>query len=182
MPESFRLSSVREVIGDSDNIRYHEVDATNYSSLRKALEGAKGELHITTEGLLMYFTQPEIETVFGNIRKLLLEFGGRWVTVDNELTKASGKAIAAVTSDMPEEIAAEIGHIAAGAVSKTTLANNVFFDADIEKALVLSDTLKATVNKKSSEVNKPATASKPATSKNPVEKKTEVKKVAGKKK
>ena len=75
-----------------------------------------------------------------------------------------------------------MGHIAAGAVSKTTLANNVFFDADIEKALVLSDTLKATVNKKSSEVNKPATASKPATSKNPVEKKTEVKKVAGKKK
>jgi O-methyltransferase involved in polyketide biosynthesis len=126
--------AVREVIGDSDNIRYHEVDATNYSSLRKALEGAKGELHITTEGLLMYFTQPEIETVFGNIRKLLLEFGGRWVTVDNELTKASGKAIAAVTSDMPEEIAAEIGHIAAGAVSKTTLANNVFFDSDTEKA------------------------------------------------
>ena len=82
----------------------------------------------------MYFTQPEIETVFGNIRKLLLEFGGRWVTVDNELTKASGKAIAAVTSNMPEEIAAEIGHIAAEAVSKTTLANNVFFDSDTEKA------------------------------------------------
>ncbi|MBR1479159.1 MAG: hypothetical protein IJ608_14540 [Lachnospiraceae bacterium] len=86
------------------------------------------------------------------------------------------------SSKLPEEIATAVGHIAAGAVSKTTLANNVFFDADIEKALVLSDTLKATVNKKSSEVNKPATASKPATSKNPVEKKTEVKKVAGKKK
>ena len=34
--------AVKEVIGDSDNIRYCEVDATNYSSLRKALEGGKG--------------------------------------------------------------------------------------------------------------------------------------------
>ena len=33
-----------------------------------------------------------------------------------------------------KEIAVEIGHIAAGAVSKTTLANNVFFDSDTEKA------------------------------------------------
>ena len=82
----------------------------------------------------MYFTQPELETVFGNIRKLLLEFGGKWVTVDNELTKASGKAVAAATSGLPAEIAAEIGHICAGAVSKTTLANNVFFDKDMEKA------------------------------------------------
>ena len=126
--------AVKEVIGDNDKIRYSEVDATNYSSLRKALNGAKGELHITTEGLLMYFTQPELETVFGNIRKLLLEFGGRWVTMDNELTKASKKAVAAATSDLPGELAAEIAHIAAGAVAKTTLANNVFFDSDIEKA------------------------------------------------
>ena len=126
--------AVKEVIGDNDKIRYSEVDATNYSSLRKALNGAKGELHITTEGLLMYFTQPELETVFGNIRKLLLEFGGRWVTMDNELTRASGKAVAAATSDLPGELATEIAHIAAGAVAKTTLANNVFFDSDIEKA------------------------------------------------
>ena len=126
--------AVKEVIGDNDNISYSEIDATNYSSVRKALEGAEGELHITTEGLLMYFTQPELETVFGNIRRLLLEFGGRWVTVDNELSKAQGKLISAVTAGLPEDIAAQIGHIAAGAVSKTTLANNVFFDSDREKA------------------------------------------------
>ena len=44
-------------------------------------------------------------------------------------------------------------------------------DGDIEKALVLSDALKATVNKKSSELKKPATASKPATSKKATNKK-----------
>ena len=44
-------------------------------------------------------------------------------------------------------------------------------DGDIEKALVLSDILKATVNKKSSEIKKPATASKPATSKKATNKK-----------
>lgn len=44
-------------------------------------------------------------------------------------------------------------------------------DGDIEKALVLSDVLKATVNKKSSEAKKPATASKSATSKKTTNKK-----------
>lgn len=82
----------------------------------------------------MYLTQPEIETVFGNIRKLLLEFGGRWVTVDNELSKASEKAVVAATSDLPKELGAAVANITAGAVSKTTLENNVFFDSDIGKA------------------------------------------------
>ena len=44
-------------------------------------------------------------------------------------------------------------------------------DGDIEKAQVLSDVLKATVNKKSSEIKKPAPASKPATSKKATNKK-----------
>ncbi len=125
--------AVKDMIAD-ENISYTAVDATNYASLRKALEGAEGELHITTEGLLMYFTQPELETVFGNIRKLLLEFGGRWVTLDNELNRATNNLVGAVISDMPKEEAMKIANIAAGTVSKTTLTNNVYFDDDIEKA------------------------------------------------
>ena len=125
--------AVKQVIGESENINYFEVDATNYASLRKALEGAEGELHITTEGLLMYFTQSEIETVFGNIRKILAEFGGKWITIDNELYIAQRKATAAATFGLPRELAEEIGNICAGAASKTTLSNNVFFDNDTEK-------------------------------------------------
>jgi len=108
--------AVKKVIGENENITYHGVDATNYASIRKALENVKGELHITTEGLLMYFTQSELETVFGNIRKILLEFGGRWVTVDNDLDDSD-----------------ELGRMVAGIVSKTTLANNIFFDKDKDK-------------------------------------------------
>ena len=126
--------AVKETIGDNENICYRAVDATNYASLRKALEGAKGELHITTEGLLMYFTQAELETVFGNIRKLLLEFGGRWVTLDNELAKAEKLGLTTVTQGLPPAVAQSIGSIAAGSVAKTTLANNVFFDPDVDKA------------------------------------------------
>ena len=126
--------AVNKTIGENENIIYHEVDATNYASLRKALEGAEGELYITTEGLLMYLTQSEIETVFGNIRKLLLEFGGKWVTVDNELDLAQEKALTAALSGMPAELSAQLGNIAAGSMAKTTLENNVFFDKDRENA------------------------------------------------
>lgn len=126
--------AVKQTIGDNEKISYCEVDATNYASLRRALETADGELHITTEGLLMYLTQSEIETVFGNIRKLLLEFGGKWVTMDNELDTAEGKALVAATAGLPPEIAAKIGKISAASISKTTLANNIFFDKDKEKA------------------------------------------------
>ena len=58
----------------------------------------------------------------------------------------------------------------------------ISIDGDIEKALILSDALKAVTDKKSTEAKKNVAASKPTTSKKPVEKKTEVKKAAGKKK
>lgn len=111
-----------------------ETALRRYASLRKAIEGAEGELIITTEGLLMYLTQAELETVFDNIRRLLLEFGGEWITVDNELAKAEKGALAAVTTGMPQALAEKIGSIAAGALAKTTLNNNIFFDRDPEKA------------------------------------------------
>ena len=86
----------KEVIGNNDNIIYQAVDATSYTSLRRALSGANGELFITTEGLLMYFTQSELEEVFQNIRKLLLEFGGKWVTTDNQMVAVHGRILAAL--------------------------------------------------------------------------------------
>lgn len=125
--------AVKNLIGDNENISYHEVDATNYSSLRKALEGADGELHITTEGMLMYFTQSELETVFGNIRKLLREFGGRWVTVDRELNNAANKTMSITMEGVSTDLAAKIAGMAAGAASKTTMYNNIFFDEDTDK-------------------------------------------------
>ncbi len=67
------------------DVTYHGVDATNYASLRAALEGAQGPLCITTEGLLMYLTHPELAALLDNIRRILEEFGGVWITQDPEV-------------------------------------------------------------------------------------------------
>ena len=64
------------------DVAYHGVDATNYASLRAALEGAEGPLCITTEGLMMYFTESELAALLDNVRRVLEEFGGVWITQD----------------------------------------------------------------------------------------------------
>lgn len=72
---------------------YHPVDATNYDTLRSALREAQGELLITTEGLLMYLTQSELEETFRNMHRILEEFGGFWVTTDNEIVETQKRLI-----------------------------------------------------------------------------------------
>ena len=127
--------AVKKVIGENENIRYTAVDATNYDSLKAALAGAEGELFITTEGMLMYFTQKEIEEVFSNIRHLLNEYGGKWVTCDNTLMNSQKEIIGAVMGISPDdgESFAAVGRMAAVAMSDTEQAANLFFDKDIEK-------------------------------------------------
>ena len=84
------------------SIHYSSVDATNYDSLRNALKDAEGELLITTEGLLMYFTQSELEEVFRNIHRLLEEFGGRWITLDRLLAIKTDEIQNVILENFPE--------------------------------------------------------------------------------
>lgn len=65
-------------------VRFEGVDATNYSSLKKVFDDIKGEVCITTEGLLMYFTDSEAGEFCDNIRRILDEHGGCWITADPE--------------------------------------------------------------------------------------------------
>ena len=65
-------------------VHYREVDATNYSSLEEALDGIDGEVCITTEGLLMYFTDSEAGALCDNIRRILEKKGGCWYVADME--------------------------------------------------------------------------------------------------
>ena len=65
-------------------VRFEGVDATNYESLEKALDGIPGELCITTEGLLMYLTDSEAGQLCDNIRRLLDKRGGCWIMADPE--------------------------------------------------------------------------------------------------
>ena len=69
-----------------DLIRFVGADATNYASLEKALEGIEGELCITTEGLLMYFTESEASVFCENIARLLSNHGGYWLLADPEIS------------------------------------------------------------------------------------------------
>ena len=87
------------MIGDNRFIRYAGVDASNYSSLKKALSEVQGELLITVEGLLMYLTQSELDEVFQNIHALLENFGGKWITTDNEILAVHHKLLSVLSGE-----------------------------------------------------------------------------------
>ena len=67
------------------NISFSGVDATNYESLATALRDVDKPFCITTEGMMMYFTESEVDAVISNIRKILDVHGGCWITPDPEV-------------------------------------------------------------------------------------------------
>ncbi len=124
--------------GQKRNVAYHGVDATNYASLRSALEGVEGPLCITTEGLLMYLTKPELAALMDNIRRILDEFGGVWITQDPEVVRVY---IAMTLVVMSSDPAAAKG--AVQALGGTADMNTVFQSKEGDKA---KSTLLATKN------------------------------------
>ena len=66
-------------------VNFEGVDATNYQSLKSAFDKIEGEVCITTEGLLMYLTDSEMDVLCDNIKKILAEYGGYWITLDPEM-------------------------------------------------------------------------------------------------
>ena len=75
---------IRSLTAGSDEITFHGIDATNYESIRTALHNVTGPLCITTEGMMMYFDAHEADTVVSNIRAMLEQHGGLWITPDPE--------------------------------------------------------------------------------------------------
>ena len=87
-----------------DLARFREVDATNYASLEKALEDIDGPVCITTEGLLMYFTDSEAGALCDNIRRILEKKGGCWYTADVECSLQYVLVMRALVGDRFREI------------------------------------------------------------------------------
>lgn len=85
-------------------VKFRACDATNYSSLREALKDTEGSLCITTEGLLMYFTDSEVGTLCDNIRRLLEDHGGCWLTADIESAIQYFMTLRAVSGERFKEI------------------------------------------------------------------------------
>ena len=67
-----------------ERIQIHGVDATNLESLTAELNSVDGPICISTEGMMMYFTESEASAVVSNIRHLLEQHGGCWITPDPE--------------------------------------------------------------------------------------------------
>ncbi len=85
-------------------VNFEGVDATNYQSLKSAFDKIEGEVCITTEGLLMYLTDSEMDAMCDNIKKILLEHGGCWITLDPEMSLLYLLIVKAFYGDRTREI------------------------------------------------------------------------------
>ena len=124
--------AVETIIGKNEDISYQAVDATNYESLEAALTEKSDNLLITTEGLLMYFDQHELEEVFSNIKRLLQKHGGSWVITDRAYFLHDQEVVAATLNNDPQltGMYAAVTKNAAGTTADVKFNNNVFFDSD----------------------------------------------------
>ena len=139
--------AAKKIYGCDENIHYAAVDATNYESLAAPLANESGELMITTEGLLMYFTQQELEEVFSNIHRLLYKHGGSWILVDRTYYTYD-RMIASAVLDNDQEMVAlytAITKKAAGTVADVKFYDNIFFKCE-------DDDIKSFINKMGFEV------------------------------
>ena len=116
---------IKDIIGENNNITYKSVDITNYSSILEALGDNKGELFITTEGIMNYLNTYELEEVISNIKRLLKTYGGKWVTCDNILLATQQFVIAAALGIFPEQ---SESLVQMGNKTATSMANIKKFD------------------------------------------------------
>ena len=124
--------AVESLIGKNEAVTYHAVDATNYESLEAAFPQNSDKLLVTTEGLLMYFSQSELEEVFSNIRRLLLKSGGSWVITDRAYFLHDREVVAATLNNDPQLTAmyAAVTNRAAATTADVKFNGSVFFDPD----------------------------------------------------
>ena len=126
------IPAVASIIGKGESTSYHAVDATNYESLESALPESSRNLLVTTEGLLMYFVQSELEEVFSNIHRLLQKHGGSWVITDRAYFLCDKEVVAATLNNDPTLTAmyATVTNRAAATTADVRFNDSVFFDPD----------------------------------------------------
>ena len=126
------VPAVESIIGKSESTSYHAVDATNYESLEAALPENCRSLLVTTEGLLMYFDQSELEEVFSNIHRLLQKHGGSWVITDRAYFLYDKAVVAATLNNDPALTAlyAAVTNRVAATTADVKFNDSVFFDPD----------------------------------------------------
>ncbi len=75
---------IKEVRKINGNLNYQAVDITNSAALVKVFSKLEGKVLIITEDVLPYLTLSELKMVISNIRDVLMEHLGIWMTADFE--------------------------------------------------------------------------------------------------
>ena len=118
-------------------VSFAAADVTDYASLAKAVEGIDEDLFISAEGLLPYLTDDEIKVVFGNIRRLLSEHPGVFVTSDPELERWNKRITTAAVPGMISD-PKEFVQLSEGNISDVRFGDNCVCKGsreDVEKAV-----------------------------------------------
>ena len=84
-------------------IDFEVVDVTNYESMKAAADKAEGPVCIAMEGLTVYLTPGEMEQLMVNIRRILAEKGGCWLSSDAETFEYYMAVFKAVAGDKAME-------------------------------------------------------------------------------
>ena len=124
--------AVDKINSGDKTIHYAAVDATNYETMEAPLSGTTAPLLITTEGLLMYLTQSELEEVFANVRRLLQKHGGSWVLVDRTYYFNEQRIAEVILGDDPQALGMfkAISAKGAGTMADIKTYNNEFFQGN----------------------------------------------------
>jgi len=125
-----------------DRMRFEGVDATNPDSLAAALKDVREPVCLTTEGMMMYFTGSEVDAVLSNVRSLLAEHGGCWITPDPEyilqfmLTFKAVLGEGAIQKLLASRDAAA-GQSDAGSLTNAFIVNPMDVPASVERVTAL---------------------------------------------
>jgi anti-anti-sigma factor len=125
-----------------ERMLFEGVDATNPDSLAAALKDVREPICLTTEGMMMYFTESEVNAVIANVRSLLEAHGGCWITPDPEyilqfmLTFKAVLGETAVQKLMASRDAAS-GQSDAGSLTNAFIVNPRDVPASVERVAAL---------------------------------------------
>jgi len=123
-------------------MRFEGVDATNPDSMMSALKDVGEPICLTTEGMMMYFTDSEVNAVIANVRSLLEAHRGCWITPDPEyilqfmLTFKAVLGEDAVRKLMASRDAAA-GQSDAGSLTNAFIVNPMDVPASVERVAAL---------------------------------------------
>lgn len=123
-------------------MRFEGVDATNPDSLMSALRDVGEPICLTTEGMMMYFTENEVNAVVANVRSLLEAHGGCWITPDPEYILQFALTFKAVLGeDAAQKLMASrdaaAGQSDAGSLINAFIVNPMDVPASVERVSAL---------------------------------------------